>query len=577
MTDGLKVVHREAIIAKIAANDRVERAVLFGSRATGTNTVSSDVDIALFGSGLTLTDQARLAAALDEIPMAQSVDLLLYDSISNRTLREHIRCQGVEWYARSNNTRAASPARHQRPRHGVSPSTDKEWEDVALGNLVEIFDGPHATPTKTPTGPLFLGISNLASGRLDLTATEHLSEDDYLRWTRRVTPTTNDVVFSYETRIGEAALIPNGLRACLGRRMGLLRAKDGAVDLRFLLYAFLGTQFQETLRVRTVHGSTVDRIPLIEMPSFPIHVPRDITEQCAIAHVLGTLDDKIELNRRMNATLEAMARALFRSWFVDFDPVRAKMEGRDTGLPKDIADLFPARLVSSQLGEIPEEWQIRPLDSVAHFQNGLALQKFRPSQSEARLPVVKIAQLRTGEADSGEWARATNKREFIIDNGDVVFSWSGSLLVQMWHGGRAALNQHLFKVTSKRYPKWFYLHSILSHFPEFQRIARDKATTMGHIRRHHLTDALCAVPPDRFVNGISRIFERLLERQGVNEVERRTLATLRDALLPRLVSGEMRVRRRGKGRGRDGRNDQLLTSRDHGEATGSGETVVDAT
>ena len=132
----------------------------------------------------------------------------------------------------------------------------------------------------------------------------------------------------------------------------------------------------------------------------------------------------------MNATLESMARALFRSWFVDFDPVRAKMEGRDTALPKEIADLFADRLVDSELGEIPEGWQLRSLDSVAHFQNGPALQKFRPSQNEARLPVVKIAQLRAGEANSGEWATASIKPECIIEDGDVIFSWSGSLLVR---------------------------------------------------------------------------------------------------------------------------------------------------
>ena len=106
MTDGLKDAHREAIIAVIAANDRVERAVLFGSRATGTNTVTSDVDIALFGDRLTLTDQARLTAALEEIPMAQTVDLILYESVHNRTLREHIRNDGVEWYCRLNTSEA---------------------------------------------------------------------------------------------------------------------------------------------------------------------------------------------------------------------------------------------------------------------------------------------------------------------------------------------------------------------------------------------------------------------------------------------------------------------------------------
>jgi very-short-patch-repair endonuclease/restriction endonuclease S subunit len=197
-----------------------------------------------------------------------------------------------------------------------------EWRERSLGELAEIYDGPHATPAKTAEGPVFLGISNLSQGRLVMAETEHLSEDDYARWTRRVEPRAGDVVFSYETRLGEAARIPDGLRCCLGRRMGLLRAREGEIDQRFLLYAYLGPQFQETLRERTIHGSTVDRIPLIDMPRFPILVPSDITEQRAIAHILGTLDDKIELNRRMSETLEAMARALFKSWFIDFDPVR---------------------------------------------------------------------------------------------------------------------------------------------------------------------------------------------------------------------------------------------------------------
>ena len=267
-----------------------------------------------------------------------------------------------------------------------------------------------------------------------------------------------------------------------------------------------------------------------------------VSSQRAIADILGMLDDKIELNRRMNTTLEAMARALFRSWFIDFDPVRAKMEGRDTGLPREIADLFPDRVVNSELGEIPEGWELKSLDAVARFQNGLALQKFRPSQNEARLPVVKIAQLRTGEANSGEWASASVKPECVIEDGDVVFSWSGSLLVRTWCGGRAALNQHLFKVTSEKYPKWFYLHCLLSHFPEFQRIAADKATTMGHIKRHHLTDAVCVAPPDRVITRVSALLGGLLEREVVNEVASRTLMTLRDALLPKLVSGEVPVR-----------------------------------
>ncbi len=267
-----------------------------------------------------------------------------------------------------------------------------------------------------------------------------------------------------------------------------------------------------------------------------------LSEQRKAADILGALDDKINLNRRMNKTLEAMARALFKSWFVDFDPVRAKMEGRDTGLPQDITDLFPDQLIDSDIGEIPQGWKVVSLDSIARFHNGLALQRLHPAQNEAQLPVVTIAQLRAGEANSGEWASATIKPESVIEDGDVVFSWSGGLLIKMWCGGRAALNQHLFRVTSSRYPKWFYLHTLLFHFSKFRRIAQDKATTMGPIRRHHLTEALCVVPPDGVIAGLCDTFGFILERHVTNELVGRTLAALRDTLLAKLISGEIRVR-----------------------------------
>jgi type I restriction enzyme S subunit len=227
-----------------------------------------------------------------------------------------------------------------------------EWKMQRLGDMAEIYDGPHATPTKAVAGPIFLGISNLVCGRLNLSETEHLSVEDFLRWTRRVTPTPGDVVFSYETRLGEAALIPEGLRCCLGPRMGLLRPQSESMDSRFLLYVYLGPEFQETLRARTIHGSTVDRIPLIDMPDFPIRVP-PLDVQREIARVLGALDDKIALNLRMNESLEGVARALFKSWFVDFDPIYAKAEGRDARLPKSLADLFPDSFENSEVDEVP--------------------------------------------------------------------------------------------------------------------------------------------------------------------------------------------------------------------------------
>ncbi|MBZ0288727.1 MAG: restriction endonuclease subunit S, partial [Anaerolineae bacterium] len=217
-----------------------------------------------------------------------------------------------------------------------------EWPIVPIRELCEaIYDGPHATPKKTEDGPIFLGISNLSGGRLDLSNVEHLSEEDYKTWTRRVTPRQNDIVFSYETRLGEVAIIPSGLRCCLGRRMALMRPDTSKVDPNFLLFAYLSPEFQDTIRERTIHGSTVDRIGLIEFPSFPIRVP-PLSEQRAIANILGSLDDKIEVNRRMNATLEATARALFKSWFVDFDPVHYKARGEQPpGMDAETAALFP--------------------------------------------------------------------------------------------------------------------------------------------------------------------------------------------------------------------------------------------
>ena len=270
-----------------------------------------------------------------------------------------------------------------------------------------------------------------------------------------------------------------------------------------------------------------------------------LPEQRRIAHILGTLDDKIALNRQMNETLKEMARAPFKAWFVDFEPVRAKIEGRWRlgkslpGMPAELYDLFPDRLVDSELGSVPEGWEIQALDEIANFRNGLALQKFRPKENEERLPVVKIAQLRTNKAKSGEWAKADITPECIIDDGDVIFSWSGSLLVTVWCGGKAALNQHLFKVTSGQYPKWFYRHFTEVHLPEFQRIAADKATTMGHIKRQHLSEAKCVVPDPALLSVVDETFSNLLAKAISVNVESRTLAALRDTLLPKLISGEL--------------------------------------
>lgn len=308
------------------------------------------------------------------------------------------------------------------------------------------------------------------------------------------------------------------------------------LDPAFLKYVLLA----ETAAFRRfASGTTHQTIYFPEVKAFHVALP-DGTEQRAIASALGALDDKIELNREMAATLDETARALFRSWFVNFDPVRDKADGRDTGLPSEVADLFPERLADSALGEIPEGWAVTSLDRLASFLNGLALQKFPITDETKTLPVIKIAQLRAGSTRNSDRCSSALRPEYIVEDGDVLFSWSGSLECVYWSGGQGALNQHLFKVTANNAPTWLGYLGVQHHLPSFRETAAGKATTMGHIQRHHLTDARVALPNSALIAASGKIIEPMLERSWRLHVENRQLTELRDALLPKLVSGAVR-------------------------------------
>lgn len=310
------------------------------------------------------------------------------------------------------------------------------------------------------------------------------------------------------------------------------------VDLLFVYYSMLAKRDDIFRR-----GSGGSRTPILNKTDFErleLWVP-PLDVQRAISGLLGALDDKIELNRHSNRNMAALAVEFFRSWFVDFDPVAAKRDGRTpVGMPTAARALFPSHFQDSEVGPIPQGWHIVPLDSAANFLNGLALQRYPPRGAE-ELPVIKIAELRAGTSVGADRCGGVPP-EYVIDDGDVVFSWSGSLMVDVWCGGKGALNQHLFKVTSSEVPKWFYLAWLHEHLPEFQRIAADKATTMGHIRRFHLTEAKVLVPPESLMKAMTSVQQPLLDQIIQNRLESRTLAELRDALLAPLLSGELTIR-----------------------------------
>lgn len=346
----------------------------------------------------------------------------------------------------------------------------------------------------------------------------------------------------------------------------VLSAREPEFDEDYLYYFCRLSKFRNYAKSRMEGTSGRQRVSWQALAEFEFDFPdKEIRKKAA--DMLKIFDDKIQLNTQTNQTLEAIAQAIFKSWFVDFDPVRAKAAalsegkseyeanlaamsvicGKDTSELNDteykalwqIAEAFPSELVENiEFDEVPKGWEVKSLDNIANYQNGLALQKFRPENNETFLPVVKIAQLRQGYADGEEKASADIKSECIIDNGDIIFSWSGTLMVDIWCGGKAALNQHLFKVTSNHYPKWFYYLWTKYHLAEFQRIAADKAVTMGHIKREHLSQALCIVPHTNFLQLVPSI-EGFIEKIILNRLENFKLAQTRDLLLPKLLSGEL--------------------------------------
>lgn len=253
-------------------------------------------------------------------------------------------------------------------------------------------------------------------------------------------------------------------------------------------------------------------------------VPQTKDDQRRIASVLSSLDQKIELNNKINADLEEMAQAIFKNWFVDFEPFK------------------DGKFVDSELGMIPEGWKVGRLTEIASYMNGLAMQKFPPENNEDSLPVLKIKELGQGFCGTDSDRCSCNiKDECKIHNGDVIFSWSGTLLVDVWCGGDCGLNQHLFKVTSNDYPKWFYYYWTKHHLQEFIHIAKDKAVTMGHIKRGHLEEALVAIPDNDSMEKAHELFEPILCQMISLRLENSRLSTLRDTLLPRLMSGELEI------------------------------------
>lgn len=411
--------------------------------------------------------------------------------------------------------------------------------------ILLIQDGNHGEyrPRQNEFGEgdtYFIRASDMEDGQVLFQTAEKIN-DIALNRIRKGIGKPGDVIFSHKGTVGKLALVPMNAPffVCSPQTTFWRTLNESVIDRNYLYYYMASTLFSNQWKSRKGETDMADYVSLTAQRELYVTVP-PIDQQHKMVQILKPFNDKIELNHQMNQTLEDLASTLFKSWFIDFDPVLAKAEGKKPfGMSDDIAALFPDSFEESELGSIPKGWKVIELDNIANFLNGLALQKYPPENEVDSLPVIKIAQLREGKPENADRASSNLDKKYIIDDGDIIFSWSGSLLVTIWCGGKGALNQHLFRVTSNQFPKWFYYEWIKYHLPEFQAIAADKATTMGHIKREHLKEAKVLLPSPQLLTKMDELMSPLVEKRIANNLESRTLNSLLDLLLPKLFSGEI--------------------------------------
>ena len=406
-----------------------------------------------------------------------------------------------------------------------------EWKHYKMDELIEeISMGPFGSDVKkefyVDNGVPILNGSNLQGFKLQEDSFGYLTKEkaDSLK---KCNAHRGDIIVTHRGTLGQIVYVPVNSkydRYVISQSQFRFRCKADLVDVQYLVYYFHTREGQYKILANAsqvgvpalARATSTFRLIDIKLPP--------LNDQRRIASILSSLDRKIELNNKINADLEEMAQAIFKNWFVDFEPFK------------------DGKFVDSELGMIPEGWKVGRLTEIASYMNGLAMQKFPPENDEDSLPVLKIKELGQGFCGPDSDRCSCNiKDECKVHNGDVIFSWSGTLLVDVWCGGDCGLNQHLFKVTSKEYPKWFYYYWTKHHLQEFIHIAKDKAVTMGHIKRGHLEEALVAIPDNDSMERAHELFEPILSKMISLRLENSRLSLLRDTLLPRLMSGELEV------------------------------------
>ena len=389
-----------------------------------------------------------------------------------------------------------------------------EWNHSTINDVcVLVTDGSHSSPKSVNDGKYMVSVKDFTDYGFDFASCRMISNDDYETLKRNgCVPQIDDILIGKDgARFFEDIIIYRQReKPALLSSIAILRCDKSKILPDFLYYVLRTPSFRQDVKDNYGSGSAIPRIILKDFKRMMVSYP-SLEKQQAIISVLTAIDSKIQANTEINDNLYAQAKAIFDNHFINIDA-------------------------------IPAGWRKGNLLDIANYLNGLAMQKFRPQGNEICLPVLKIKELRQGSCDdSSELCSLRIKPEYIIHDGDVIFSWSGSLLVDIWCGGTCGLNQHLFKVTSDIYDKWFYYLWTAHHLARFIAIAADKATTMGHIKREELAKAEVLIPCEEDYTSLTSIMQPIFELIISNRIEARKLAALRDELLPKLMSGEIDV------------------------------------
>ena len=459
---------------------------------------------------------------------------------------------------------------------------------VKISDVAAVFDGPHATPKKIDDGPYFLSISSLEGGMLDLSKSAHLSDEQFIKWTKRVTPQEGDVLFSYETRLGEAALMPAGVKACLGRRMGLLRPYIEKVIPEYLLYAYLSPDFQQEIKKRTIHGATVDRIALKEFPDFNIRIP-PLDEQRRVVEVLNSMNGKLTVNRQINQTLEKMAQALFKSWFVDFDPVvdnaldtgffeqdldlpdellcraEARKAVREHGdfkpLPEDIRQLFPAAFEECPEpslglgGWVPKGWQVQSIKDFANVTDYVANGSFAALKENVTLfdaPEYALY-IRTTDFKNDfdkEKSKYVDKHayDFLsktkLSGSEVIISNVGDIGTVFrppyWLGMPMTLGSNAIAVSTQCLNDYLYFY-FSSRAGQSAIDGIVSGSAQQKFNKTGFRSLRLLLPSNSIVLKFNEVYQGIFLKIISNKQNILYLEQLRDTLLPKLISGELNL------------------------------------